>query len=118
MSDEQIPGLDVPSSSSSGNPLLVAVEQTIAELRELGLVKPTDAGRVALAMQLAKVLEIKERTGRVSTYSNDARVLMELLEGFAAEATEGDQALVIAMKAWSEFVETGTVPADVPEPAE
>jgi len=92
------------------NPLLEAVNETIAQLRELGLVKPTDAGRVALARQLAKVLEIKERSGRVSTYSNDARVLMELLEGFAAEASEGDQALRVAMDAWSKYLETGVMP--------
>jgi len=107
--DETIPGLEPPVRA---NPLLVAVDATIAELRELGLVKPTDAGRVALARQLAKVLEIKERSGRVSTYSNDARVLMELLEGFAAEASEGDMALRKAMEDWSTFVETGVLPDD------
>ena len=110
MTDDTIPGLEPPALA---NPLLEAVEETIAELRELGLVKPTDAGRIALARQLAKVLAIKERSGRVSTYSNDARVLMELLEGFAAEASEGDAALRKAMEDWSTFVETGTLPDPV-----
>lgn len=108
MSDAMIPGLEPPPPAA--NPLLVAVDETIAQLRELGLVKPTDAGRVALARQLAQVLAIKEATGRVSTYSNDARVLMELLEGFAAEASEGDHALRVAMDEWSSYLETGTVP--------
>lgn len=114
MSDPTIPGLEPPVRA---NPLLVAVDETIAQLRELGLVKPTDAGRVALARQLAKVLAIKEQSGRVSTYSNDARVLMELLEGFAAEASEGDAALRAAMDQWSTYVETGELPIDETAPS-
>jgi hypothetical protein len=100
--DDALPGLDVPAPPAGQ--LEEAVLATLEAMRAQGLVKPTDAARVALAVDLCRVLEHKRVSGRVSTYSNDARVLMELLAGFAEDATEADAALVAAMEQWSEFV--------------
>lgn len=100
--DDALPGLEVPGPKTGA--LEAAVLTTLDLMREQGLVKPTDAARVALAVDLCRVLEHKRASGRVSTYSNDARVLMELLAGFAEDATEADAALVAAMAEWSAFV--------------
>lgn len=110
--DDALPGLEVPGPRTRTGALESAVMATLEVMRDQGLVKPTDAARVALAVELCRVLELKRASGKVSTYANDARVLMELLAGFAEDATEADAALVAAMAEWSAFVAGAGVQAE------
>jgi hypothetical protein len=99
--DEPLPGLAPPTSP--GGALLAAIDVTIAALTEAGHVDPVrDAARVELCRELARVMADKRRTGRTASIGNDARVLQELLAGFAEAAadTEGDAMLREAMTQW------------------
>jgi hypothetical protein len=84
--------------------LLEAIDVTIAHLAAAGHVDPVrDAARVELCRELARVMADKRRTGRTASIGNDARVLQELLTGFADAAadSEGDAELRDAMARWS-----------------
>lgn len=98
--DDFLPGL---GSEETGepSPLEAAVKVTLSEYADAQLLKPRDAGKVALALDLTRVMAIKRRSGRTSTYSNDARLLYEILDSFVAEETAGDAAVVEAMQQWT-----------------
>jgi hypothetical protein len=98
--DAFLPGLGS-EEHGQASPLELAVEATLREYAAAQLLKPRDAGKVALALDLTRVMAIKRRTGRTSTYSNDARLLYELLDSFVAEETAGDAAVTEAMQQWS-----------------
>lgn len=66
------------------------VRRTLAELRRLSKITEVDAGRSAIAISLARMMATKEATGRGSTFSNDARLLVELLDALAGEASRGE----------------------------
>lgn len=100
-----IPGLGNDDVLPEG-PLELAVLQTLTEYARADLLKARDAGKVALALDLCRVMAGKRRSNRTSTYSNDARLLGEILDSFVAEETAGDAALVEAMRAWGEMLET------------
>jgi hypothetical protein len=83
---------------------LAAIDLTIDHLAAAGHIDPVrDAARVELCRELARVMGDKRRTGRTASIGNDARVLQELLAGFAAAAAdeEGDAMLREAMAEWS-----------------
>ena len=100
--DPTIPGLDMPKDPDARrSDLEAAVRATIRELHAQGNVKPKDAARVALCLELAQVITDKRSSKRTSTIGNDARVLKELLDDMVpAAAAEGDAALRDAMERW------------------
>lgn len=117
-----LPGLEGPNvGKAPPTPLEQAIEATVEALRDQGHIAAADAGRVQLARELAEIIEVKKQTRRVSTVGNDARVLMELLDGLTKEAKDEDANLRDAMARWSSFLETGVDPgpgaADVLEDA-
>jgi hypothetical protein len=87
--------------------LAEAVDTTLRQLLDDGHLDPKrDAARIALAKSLASVIAHKERTGRASTVGQDAKVLLDLLDGMVPTeaATSADAALQRAMAAWSDAV--------------
>lgn len=106
---EPLPGLgEAPASESA---LEKAVRRTIAALDEANYITETSAARCALAMELARIIADKRRTGRTSTVGNDARVLVELLDDLLPEDTGADAALQKAMSEWSEAIRSQGGPA-------
>lgn len=81
--------------------LAAAVRRSVAALDRAGLIQEHDAARLQLALELADIIAIKKRTGRMSTVGNDARVLVELLDKLLPEQTEVDDDLRDAIAAWS-----------------
>lgn len=110
--DVAIPGLGSDGDQLQG-PLERAVLATLGEYAGAGLVKARDAGKVALALDLCRVMAGKRRSNRTSTYSNDARLLSEILDSFVAEESAGDAAVTEAMREWADQVATflASVPA-------
>lgn len=97
-----LPGLDDDDPTPLGRDFLVEqVRATLRHLRDAGLVTARDAARVALCLELAQIIGIKRRGGRLSTVSNDARLLDEILCSFVGEGQEVDEKLAEAMAAWS-----------------
>lgn len=78
-----IPGLEPPAPSAGR--LERAVHSALAAIdRDLS---PLELARVELCLELARVMAIKRTSGRTSTYSNDAKLLAELL-GFVGDGVE------------------------------
>lgn len=108
--DEPLPGLEPEAADWSGRrgrpaQLVTAVRRTLAELNRDGALTEADAGRTALAIELAEVISDKRETRKTSTVGHDARVLMDILDGLApAAAADGDAALRRAMDSWSATV--------------
>jgi hypothetical protein len=98
-----LPGLE-PAVKAAGD-LAAAVRRSIAALNDEGLVAERDAARLALALEMADIIEIKKSSGRMSTVGNDARVLVDLLDKLLPEATETDQRLADAMEEWARLIE-------------
>lgn len=100
---EPLPGLDDldPAAQAGVSPLHRAIRRTVRELDEAGHVKAADAARLQLALTMADIIEAKQRSGRLSTVGNDARVLMELLTGLLEDAAQVDDDLRDAMAAWA-----------------
>lgn len=98
---ETLPGLDDKFDASRATNLERAVVSTLDHYRAAGLVAPAQAGKVALATELAAIIADKRRRGRTSTVSNDARLLNEILDGFVAEEGAGADALRAVMTEWS-----------------
>lgn len=97
-----LPGLDAPGTGRQVAPLEKAVRQTLAALDEEGALAPVDAGRVALAVELAQIIGDKRASRRTSTVGNDARVLMDILDELApAAASDADKQLRAHMDGWS-----------------
>lgn len=97
---EPLPGLEDPKPGTSQ--LELAVRRTIAALAELDYVSEQHAARTALALELAQVIDLKHRTGRMSTIGNDARVLVELLDKIIPADTSVDDRLKQVMDEWAE----------------
>lgn len=94
---EMLPGLDVGRHGDGA--LVVAVGSTIEALEAKQTI---DQARKALAISLARIIETKQETGRLSTVANDARVLLDLLDGLVPDAGEVDDDLKAAIEAWAE----------------
>lgn len=103
-SQPTLPGLDDDTPMPTDH-LTKQVRATLREYRTAGLVTSRDAARVALCLELAQIIGIKRRGGRLSTVSNDARLLDEILCSFVGEGQEVDEKLAEAMAAWSAEVE-------------
>lgn len=98
-----LPGLDdARDATRPAAPLEQAVRQTLQHLADSEALTPADAGRVALAIELAQIIGDKRATRRTSTVGNDARVLMDILDELApAAGSESDRELRATMDAWS-----------------
>lgn len=98
-----LPGLEPLDDAQlrSVGELAVAVRRSVAALDRAGLVQEHDAARLQLALELADIIAIKKRTGRMSTVGNDARVLVDLLDKLLPEQTEVDEELRDAVAAWT-----------------
>lgn len=109
MSDpETIPGLELPQLTAAPSALAQAVDQTLAQLvADENLDPARDAARIALARELAAVIAGKRTSGKASTVGNDARVLLDLLDGMVPTeaATSADAQLAQAMREWSASLE-------------
>lgn len=101
-----LPGLEdlTEQQHRATSDLAAAVRRSITALDRAGLVAEHDAARLQLALELADIIAIKKRTGRMSTVGNDARVLVELLDKLLPEATELDEQLRAAVAAWEDAV--------------
>lgn len=108
-----LPGLeDVPSDRAVGY-VEAGVRRTLAALVAADKLAEVDAGHLAVAVALSRIITQKEARGRLSTVSNDARLLVELLDAFTAEdesAIDGD--LRAVMDEWNRRADTleGTAP--------
>lgn len=111
MTDDQLelplPGLEEPSSKLGA--LESAVRRTFASVAGDDGLSEADAGRLQLALELAEIIELKKRTKRTSTVSNDARLLIEILDKItgADAGLDGDvdKRLRNAMDEWAAYVE-------------
>lgn len=109
-----IPGLELPELShlrltGTDAELTRAVDLTLAHLiADHSLDLSRDAARIALARELGAVIALKRSSGKVSTVGNDARVLLELLDGMVPTeaASSADAALAQAMREWSAQVKS------------
>lgn len=102
---QHLPGFEPPARPEGR--LVAAVRSTFDTLDDLGLVKPEHAAVGVLALTMAEAIESKVATGRMSTLGNDARVLMDLINGLIpAPAEDGgvDDELREAMDAWTAAV--------------
>lgn len=105
MTDPTLPGLELPQLTPVESPLGRAVDATLGKLLADEHLDPArDAARIALARELAAVIAHKRTSGRASTVGQDAKVLLELLDGMVpTEAATGEsEKLAGAMAAWSE----------------
>lgn len=95
-----LPGLEPPAPSAG------VLERAVhAHFAELGDLAPLETIRYAMCLELAQVMEAKRHGGRMSTYSNDSKLLAELLgligeDGTAAAGVDAE--LRRAIDAWTE----------------
>jgi hypothetical protein len=96
-----LPGLeDLPPDRAVGY-VETGVRRTLAALAATARLAEVDAGHLAVAIALSRIITQKEARGRLSTVSNDARLLVELLDTFTAEdESEIDGDLRAAMQEW------------------
>lgn len=99
-----LPGLDDDRAHEPDH-LAKMVRATLREYRDAGLITSRDAAKVALCEELAAIITVKRRGGRLSTVSNDARLLGELLDSFIGEGQQIDERLAEAMAAWQAEVD-------------
>lgn len=97
---DPLPGLEEPARGASD--LELAVRRSIKALADRGYVDEQHAARTALAVELAQVIDLKHRTGKMSTIGNDARVLVELLDKIIPADTSVDERLKKFMELWAE----------------
>lgn len=113
-----LPGLGelTDAQARSSGELAAAVRRSVVALDRAGLVQEHDAARLQLALELADIIEIKKRSGRMSTVGNDARVLVELLDKLLPEQTEVDEELRNAVAAWSAAATSPAAAPSAPAP--
>lgn len=104
---EPLPGLGEPTTAVMPSALRDAIGRTLRALDAAGHVDEKDAARLQLALTMADIIESKQRSGRLSTVGNDARVLMDLLDGIVGEADGIDDQLQDALDRWKREVESG-----------
>lgn len=103
-----LPGLDDVRGQRHVGDVEAGVRRTIAELARLDKLGEIDAGRLAVSVALARMMAKKEASGRMSTVSNDARLLIELLDSFTEgeELTGVDDRLAEIMAQWADGADT------------
>lgn len=95
-----LPGVGGPAGD--GGELEAAVRRTIAEHTARANLGEVDAGKCAIAIELCRVAVRKRASGRMSTVSNDLRLLAELLDSMKPEtSSEADEKLRKAMEEWT-----------------
>lgn len=101
-----LPGLELPAPREDLHELPAAVDRTLVALSADGFLDvERDAARRELARTVSRIIARKEITGRASTVGNDARVLMDLLDGMVpATAAGADERLAQAMSEWGAHV--------------
>lgn len=99
---EPLPGLEEPTSANV-SAVEKGVRRTLAALEREELLSEADAGKTAVAVALAQVIATKAKTGRASTVSNDARLLVEVLDSLGGEKVNPaeEEKLRLMMEAWS-----------------
>lgn len=99
-----LPGLEQLNEreATTASEVAKAVRRSIAALERMGLVGEVDAARLALALELADIIQIKKLTRKMSTIGNDARVLVDLLDKLLPTQTTVDEELRRAVAAWDE----------------
>lgn len=98
-----LPGMDAGDGRSDGGELEAAVRRTIAAHTAQAHLGEVDAGKCAIALELCRVAVRKRASGRMSTVSNDLRLLSEVLESMSpATTSEADEQLRVAMAEWAE----------------
>lgn len=107
-----LPGLEPlgEREQRAASDVALAVRRSIVALERAGLVSEVDSARLALALEMADIIAIKKRTGRMSTVGNDARVLVELLDKLLPKQTEVDEQLRAAIAAWDEATQQQPAP--------
>lgn len=102
MSSEQgalpLPGLDDAKPGESA--LAAAVRRTIAAHQAQAHLGEVDAGACAIALELCAIVTAKQAQRRLSTVSNDLRLLHELLQAMSPDEGAADGKLREAMEAW------------------
>lgn len=81
--------------------LEVGVRRTIAALYAMGNVQEHHAAHTAAAVELARIIDAKKNSGRMSTIGNDMRAMIELLDRIVPEKSEMDATLKAAMDEWA-----------------
>lgn len=99
-----LPGLEqlAEREATTASEVAKAVRRSIVALERMGLVGEVDAARLALALELADIIQIKKVTRKMSTIGNDARVLVDLLDKLLPTQTTVDEELRRAVAAWDE----------------
>lgn len=93
-----LPGLEDVASDRAVGYVEAGVRRTLAQLKRDERLTEVDAGHLAVAIALSRIITQKEARGRLSTVSNDARLLVELLDTFTGEDESAvDQDLRAAM---------------------
>lgn len=123
MTDEQptLPGLGARPTDRAVTDLEDAVRTTIAAHHQAEHLTAADAGKIAVALELCRIAGQKRAGGRLSTVSNDLRLLTEILDSLVPSTdADADRALAAAMRDWEAVIKDGpaTDPrAEVRDPA-
>jgi hypothetical protein len=94
-----LPGLEAMPSDRAVGYVEAGVRRALVALKAADRLAEVDAGHLAVAIALSRIITQKEARGRLSTVSNDARLLVELLDAFTADdesAIPDDVAAIIA----------------------
>lgn len=102
-----LPGLEDRAPDIVTPDLEVAVRRTIAALAESDALSEASSAQLQLAIDLARIIDAKRRSNRMSTVSNDARLLSEILDKLSGrDVMPGDESgqrlLLEAMRQWGE----------------
>lgn len=98
-----LPGLEAVASDRPVGYVETGVRRTLAALVAADRLAEVDAGHLAVAIALSRIITQKEARGRLSTVSNDARLLVELLDAFTADDESAiPDDLRDIMAAWSQ----------------
>lgn len=105
-----LPGME--SDQGDGGELAAAVRRTIAAHHQLGHLAELDAGKCAIALELCNVAVTKRVQRRLSTVSNDLRLLSELLDSMTPANGDVDGKLEQAMREWEQHLQANGAPTE------
>jgi hypothetical protein len=103
-----LPGLEQYDGQRALGDVEKGVRRTLRALADLERLTEIDAGHLAVAVSLSRIIAKKEASGRLSTVSNDARLLVELLDSFVDDGEGGDvdEQLRKAMEEWKAYADS------------
>lgn len=104
---QPLPGLEALTADRPVGYVESGVRRTIAALDVDQRLAELDAGHLAVAVALSRIIAQKEARGRLSTVSNDAKLLIEILDAWIRPTAEGtvDQSLREAMAQFQELAD-------------